>query len=195
MNVALGASASGATVERRRWPGPRNIVTLEELNQLPQGQARTALERCCGASAWVEQMCAERPFRGRGELMGASERIWRSLGGPAWREAFAHHPRIGDVDSQSQRFASTAGWAAEEQRSAALASESTLARLAAANRTYEERFGYIFIVCATGKSAEEMLALLEARLCNDPEVELKIAAEEQMKITRLRLEKLLEGAP
>ena len=114
------------------------------------------------------------------------------LGEPEWREAFAHHPRIGDMASLRARFASTAGWAADEQRGAAQATEETLAALARGNRVYEERFGCIFIVCATGKSAAEMLALLEARLGNDPEHEMRMAADEQMKITRLRLEKLLE---
>ena len=170
-------------------------MTLEELNRLPLGEASAALERCCGASAWVKQVCAARPFRERGELLGAAERIWNALGASDWREAFAHHPRIGDREAPRRRFASTGGWAAEEQRGAAAASEGTLERLAEGNCAYQDRFGYIFIVCATGKSASEMLALLEARIHNDPEVELKIAAEEQMKITRLRLEKLLEEGP
>jgi len=166
-------------------------VTVEELNRLPLGEARAALERCCGSSAWVERMCRGRPYRDREDLLAAAERAGARLAPGDWLEAFGHHPRIGDLDSLRQRFRSTVGWAAEEQRGASSASEATLAALAKGNRAYEEKFGYIFIVCATGKSAEEMLALLEARMANDPDVERKTAAEEQMKITRLRLEKLL----
>ena len=138
-------------------------------------------------------MCAARPFRGRAEIVAEAERVWRALEPGDWREAFAHHPPIGDAEALRTRFAATATWAADEQRGAAAASEETLALLAAGNRSYEERFGYVFIVCATGKSAGEMLALLEARLHNHPDAEIRIAAEEQMKITGLRLEKLLEG--
>lgn len=128
-------------------------------------------------------MLAARPFVSRDDLMDRSDRIWRSLQPTDWLEAFAAHPRIGS------RAAS--GWAAGEQAGARGADESVLTRLAARNREYEARFGHIFIVCASGKSADEMLALLEARLDNEPDAELSIAAEEQRKITRLRLDKLL----
>jgi 2-oxo-4-hydroxy-4-carboxy-5-ureidoimidazoline decarboxylase len=166
-------------------------MTVEELNRLPIEQARGALERCCGARAWVDAMCAGRPYADRWALLAASDRAAGTLGAADWREAFAHHPKIGDVESLRERFRSTASWAEDEQRGASAASEATLAALAEANRAYEARFGYIFIVCATGKSADEMLALLRARMPNDPDVELRTAAEEQMKITRLRLEKLI----
>ena len=112
-----------------------------------------------------------------------------------WREAFTHHPRIGDVAVLRERFASTAVWARGEQAGVAAADERTLAALAEGNRAYEARFGYVFIVCATGLKADQMLAMLNARLSNDAETEMRIAAEEQMKITRLRLEKLLDGTP
>ena len=168
-------------------------MTIEELNALPLAEARAEIERCCGASRWVDDLCAHRPFADRAALFAEAERIWRKLDHEDWREAFGHHPKIGDVESLRRRFATTAGWAADEQRGAAEASERTFSALARGNRAYEEKFGYIFIVCATGKSAEEMLGLLEARIHNDPEVEIQIAAEEQMKITRLRLEKLLGG--
>lgn len=128
-------------------------------------------------------MLAARPFVSRDDLMDRSDRIWRSLQRTDWLEAFAAHPRIG---SRAAR-----GWAAGEQAGARGADESVLTRLAARNREYEARFGHIFIVCASGKSADEMLALLEARLDNEPDAELSIAAEEQRKITRLRLDKLL----
>ncbi len=111
-------------------------------------------------------------------------------------EAFSHHPRIGDVDSLRKKFATTADWATSEQSGAQAASEAVLRDLAQGNRDYEARFGHIFIVCATGKSAAEMLALLRARIDHAPDVELRIAAAEQEKIAHLRLDKLLnEGAP
>jgi hydroxyisourate hydrolase len=166
-------------------------VTLEELNRLPEDQARTAFERCCGASKWVRSMSAARPYAHPAALFTAADRAADALGPEDWREAFAHHPRIGDLASLRERFTATAAWAGDEQRSAASASEEILAALARGNRDYEARFGYIFIVCATGRSAADMLEFLERRLGNDPERELEIAALEQRKITRLRLEKLL----
>jgi 2-oxo-4-hydroxy-4-carboxy-5-ureidoimidazoline decarboxylase len=166
-------------------------MTLDELNSLPELEARSALERCCGAQAWVAAMCAARPFRDAADLEQASARAEAGLGRADWLEAFAHHPRIGDREALRRRFAMTAAWASDEQRGAASASEATLAALERGNRAYEERFGYGFIVCATGKSADEMLVLLESRLGNAADDELAIAAGEQRKITRLRLEKLL----
>ena len=128
-------------------------------------------------------MVAGRPFVSRDDVMDRSDRIWRSLQRTDWLEAFAAHPRIGS------RAAS--GWAAGEQAGSLSASAAVLTRLSERNREYEARFGHIFIVCATGKSADEMLSLLEARLDNEPDAELSIAAEEQRKVTRLRLDKLL----
>jgi 2-oxo-4-hydroxy-4-carboxy-5-ureidoimidazoline decarboxylase len=139
-------------------------------------------------------MVAARPFADRVQLLAFADALARDLSRADWLEAFSHHPRIGDVAALREKFAATAAWASQEQRGAAAASDATLEALARGNRTYEERFGYIFIVCATGRSADEMLALLEARLHNDPADELGFAAAEQMKITRLRLEKLLEDA-
>jgi len=170
-------------------------MKLDELNRCELHAARAAFECCCGARAWVEAMCAGRPFVDRESLFDAAEQTWRTLDSSAWREAFAHHPRIGDVSVLRERFASTAGWASDEQHGAATATEAVLEKLAAANRDYEQRFGYIFIVCATGKSAAEMLAILESRLGNDADAEIAIAAEEQMKITKLRLQKLLDETP
>jgi 2-oxo-4-hydroxy-4-carboxy-5-ureidoimidazoline decarboxylase len=167
------------------------FMNLDQLNHLPTQDAWTAFERCCGASAWVEHMCGARPFRSPQALAEAAERGFELLGPDDWREAFAHHPRIGDVAALREKFAATAHWAGDEQKGASSADDATIEALAAGNRDYEARFGFIFIVCATGKSASEMLALLQARLPQKPETELKIAAEEQRKITRLRLEKLL----
>jgi 2-oxo-4-hydroxy-4-carboxy-5-ureidoimidazoline decarboxylase len=161
------------------------------LNALSIAAATQALTRCCGAARWVEAMLALRPFASRAALLAAAAEVWAGLGPDDFREAFAHHPEIGEkVDDLRQKFAATADWASSEQGAAQQASEATLVALREGNQAYRERFGYSFIVCATGKRAEEMLALLDARLFNSPEHELDIAAAEQAKITRLRLEKL-----
>jgi 2-oxo-4-hydroxy-4-carboxy-5-ureidoimidazoline decarboxylase len=169
-------------------------MALDELNQAAPAQARSALERCCGARAWVEEMVASRPFRDPGHLRESAARAWWSLGPDDWREAFTHHPRIGDLESLKRRFAATADLASREQGAVARAASATLEALAEGNRAYEERFGYIFIVCASGRSAEEMLAMLRQRLGNDADTEIRIAAGEQMKITGLRLGQLLGDA-
>jgi 2-oxo-4-hydroxy-4-carboxy-5-ureidoimidazoline decarboxylase len=136
-------------------------------------------------------MMARRPFADAAALRAAADEVWSALSHGDWLEAFSHHPRIGDVEGLRARFASTRTWAEGEQAGARAASDEVLRALAEGNRAYEARFGHIFIVCATGKSAEEMLALLRARLPNDPVAEARVAAGEQAKITRLRLEKLL----
>jgi 2-oxo-4-hydroxy-4-carboxy-5-ureidoimidazoline decarboxylase len=171
-------------------------VTLEEFDRLPIAEARAALARCCGSQGWVEAMVARRPFGRRRFLFGIAERVWRALPADAWREAFEHHPRIGDLAALRERFAGAADLAGREQSQVARASEETLAALAEGNRLYEERFGYIFLVFASGRGADELLHLLRSRLGNDPEREIAIAAGEQMKITRLRLDRLIvEGGP
>lgn len=168
-------------------------MTIDQLNRLPADEARAVLERCCGCPAWVERMVARRPFVNLNHLLGIAHAFWMGLTPGDWREAFAQHPRIGDLESLKRRFAATADLAGREQVAVAAASRATLEALAQGNRAYEERFGYIFIVFASGRSADEMLVLLRQRLENDPETELKIAAKEQWKIMRLRLDTLLGG--
>jgi 2-oxo-4-hydroxy-4-carboxy-5-ureidoimidazoline decarboxylase len=141
--------------------------------------------------AWVAALNQRFPFDSPAALYEASEQIWYNLTEADWREAFQHHPKIGDVNALKEKFASTATWAAGEQGAVRQASQDTLEALAAGNDAYERKFGYIFIVCATGKSADEMLALLQARLPNEPTQESHVSMDEQAKITRLRLEKLL----
>jgi len=165
---------------------------VRRLSDLPDGEARAALRACCGASRWVERMLTQRPFKNADEVFASAERIWWDLGRQDWLEAFAAHPRIGETDAQTHGRTDARTWARQEQAGAAGASEDVRAQLAEANHAYEARFGYIYIVCATGKSGEEMLALCRTRLANAPEAELRIAAEEQLKITRLRLTQLLE---
>ena len=163
---------------------------LSRLNDRPAAEAAAELLRCCGSSRWANALVARRPFADAASLYAAADSVWWDLEPADWREAFAHHPRIGEHDLRS-RFASTERWAAGEQAGTVGAPEELLLALAEGNQAYEERFGYIFIVCATGKSASEMLVLLLERLAHLPHDEIRIAAGEQAKITRLRLEKLL----
>jgi 2-oxo-4-hydroxy-4-carboxy-5-ureidoimidazoline decarboxylase len=165
---------------------------LRRLDALDADAARGELGRCCGASRWVEAMLTARPFVTEAGLRAAAERAFAEMKRADWREAFAHHPRIGDRAALEARFASTRSWSLSEQGTVASAGQEVLDALATANRAYEERFGYVFIVCATGKTPQEMLALAEARLANDPDTELAVAAAEQRRITALRLSKLLE---
>ena len=167
-------------------------MTLTELNSLPKPVLAEALQKCCGSMAWVENMVAQFPLANAEALMGQAQAQWNQLSETDWREAFTHHPQIGgDVEALRAKFASTSTWAEGEQASVKTASQETLEALATGNEDYERKFGYIFIVCATGKTAAEMLALLQARLPNKPEDEILLAAAEQDKITRIRLEKLL----
>ena len=166
-------------------------MTLQEINNQSFEATYIEFHRCCGVKKWVSQMADRRPFHSRDDLMKTADTIWQSLETSAWKDAFGHHPRIGNLEALKEKFASTATWAEGEQSGIQTASDEILGKLAAGNKEYEEKFGYIFIVCATGKSADEMLSLLEQRLQNNPEHELTIAAEEQRKITRIRLEKLL----
>jgi allantoinase len=157
--------------------------SLHNLNTAAAGEARQTFLRCCGSSKWAAEMTARRPYLSVSQLLEHADRVWSELTIEDWLEAFRAHPRIGEA-SQSR-------WSEEEQAGARSAADVTLNELATANRTYYERFGFIFIICASGRSADEMLAELRARLQNDRETELKNAAEQQRLITRLRLLKLL----
>jgi 2-oxo-4-hydroxy-4-carboxy-5-ureidoimidazoline decarboxylase len=129
------------------------IPACEALNALESAAAAAAFERCCGAHRWVEAMASARPFASPETLFETADRLWRQLGPDDWLEAFGHHPKIGDRDSLRQKLASTAQWAATEQSGTASADEDVLTLLAEGNADYEARHGFIFIVCATGKSA------------------------------------------
>lgn len=170
---------------------PGALDPLSKLNHLSRERAYAEFLRCCGSSQWAHTMTDRRPYRSTAQLFGVARTTWESLRREDWLEAFAQHPRIGDVESLKTKFASTASWAQGEQAGAAGADLGILEELAEGNRQYESKFGYIFIVCATGKSAAEMLSLLKFRLANSAAIELRLAANEQAKITRLRLEKLL----
>ncbi len=165
--------------------------SLQRLNELAASAAEADLLKCCGSHVWARRMVAARPFQDTREVLENADRIWCALDAKDWLEAFSHHPKIGEKKAARPVTKESQEWSEEEQAGAGNASKKTINALAAANREYENRFGYIFIVCATGKSSDEMLALLKERINNDPDTELRIAAEEQRRITQLRLKKFL----
>ena len=166
-------------------------MTLESLNSLTISDANEQFETCCGAANWVEKMNQNRPFQNKEDLYQKAESIWYSLSSKDWLEAFTHHPKIGNIDSLRKKFHNTKSISKDEQSGINDAAESTLKDLAESNQLYQNKFGFIFIICATGKSADEMLALIKIRLNNNANAEMLNAAKEQNKITQLRLEKLL----
>jgi OHCU decarboxylase len=162
-------------------------MTLAEFNALPQ--AESVLMDCCGSARWAARVASRRPYASADKLRTAADSIWWDLERADWLEAFSHHPRIGNTPASGSDSARQ--WAAGEQAGALTAAEDVKAQLACANRAYFKKFGYTYIVCATGKTAEGMLAILNQRLQNDLGNELLIAAEQQRLITRIRLDKLL----
>ena len=165
-------------------------ATLDAWNKADETTAFDAMIACCGAKRWAAVMVALRPIGGVAELSEAADRIWATMKEPDWMEAFACHPRIGERRS-ANAVAKSGAWSKQEQSSAASASENVLLEIAEENRRYEELFGFSFIVCATGKSAEEMLAILKRRLTGNRQEELLEAAEQQRQITQIRLGKWL----
>ena len=166
-------------------------MSLAELNALPRYRAEAELLKCCGSAAWARAMAGRRPFAGLDRLLQAADEVWWRLGSSDWLEAFQAHPQIGQRTAAVQVSAQSQAWAAEEQSGMGHAGVGVTMALEDANQEYLAKFGYIFIVCASGKSASEMLSILQSRLPNSPDVEIQAAAEEQRKITRLRLEKLV----
>lgn len=158
-------------------------MTWDELNAGDDVLMSERLKQCCGSTAWVKRVMELHPFADREALLSAADTVWESLTPADWLEAFAQHPRIGATRA--------AKWSAEEQRGMGAATAQAATTMAQLNIDYERKFGWIFIICATGKSAEEMIASITMRLNNDPDTELKIAAAEQSKITKLRIAKLL----
>lgn len=166
------------------------MIDVAWINALSEEDAFEAFLASCGAVRWAEQMNARRPYADEAQLLTTAREVWHDLGAADWLQAFAAHPQIGEGPGPSSK---TAAWSAGEQAGVADAADATRTALADANRRYREKFGWIFIVCATGKSAGEMLTLLRHRLDNDSAEELRIAAAEQEKITLLRLHKLAPG--
>ena len=160
---------------------------------MPAARAAELLSSCCGASRWVERMVARRPLGSLGALRTAADEIWRSLEPRDWREAFSHHPRIGERVGAIPQGERGSSWSAKEQSGVDDAAAEVRRALTQANREYEQRFGYVYIVFATGKTAEELLDICRRRLMNEPNDEIAVAAEEQRKIMQLRLARLTEG--
>jgi OHCU decarboxylase len=168
------------------------IGALSRLNSLTDAAAAEELLKCCASSRWAERLAKRRPFQDLAQLTTAADELWWDSKPQDWLEAFAHHPRIGEKPAANEGGEETRRWSEQEQSGTRGAARETRAELARANREYERKFGYIFIVCATGKSSDEMLAMLRMRLENDPASELRVAASEQSRITQLRLKKLLD---
>ncbi|MFT7286921.1 MAG: 2-oxo-4-hydroxy-4-carboxy-5-ureidoimidazoline decarboxylase [Halieaceae bacterium] len=166
-------------------------MSLSAFNALDERRAAEALALCCVSERWVSAMLGARPFKEAQSLFAAADRLWAELAEDDYLQAFEGHPKIGDISSLKEKYAASGGLAASEQSSLAEADDAVIGRLCEGNRVYEERFGFIFIVCASNKNALEMCELLEQRLHNDRHKELQVAAEEQRKILQLRLEKML----
>lgn len=166
-------------------------MLLKELNNLSLPDLETKLEQCCASTKWYKTLAAKFPFENEMILQQTADEIWAQCQEADYLEAFAGHPKIGDVNSLAEKFKATKKWAGNEQELVNEASMQVIEALAKGNSDYEKRFGFIFIVFATGKTAQQMLDLLLERLPNPREKELQIAAAEQHKITTLRIQKLL----
>lgn len=167
-------------------------MTFETLNNTAY-LAEADFLACCGSEKWARLMTNARPFADFGELLSTAAQIWQSLEAADWLQAFAAHPKIGSKKSAPNQPERSINWSGKEQSGMQTATDTVRIDLDAANRLYEEKFGYIFIVCATGKSAQEMLDQCRERITNTPDEELQIAAEEQRKITEIRLKNLTHG--
>lgn len=165
-------------------------MTIAEFDHLEMKEKKALLEKCCGSSAWVKKMLSIFPIQNLVDLLEYAEEEWYECNPADWLEAFKSHIPIGDIKSLHEKSAPITEWAADEQPAIMNASVDTLHELEKANESYEETFGYTFIIYAIGKTADEMLEILNQRLLNDPEEELKTAGAEQNKITQSRLQKL-----
>jgi 2-oxo-4-hydroxy-4-carboxy-5-ureidoimidazoline decarboxylase len=166
---------------------------LTHWNSLDANIAAREILPCCGSQTWAEALAAQRPTPDEATLLAISDKIWHTLPEAAWQEAFNSHPRIGQTKPVSHATEESLQWSAKEQQTIA-SDEAAKSALNEANRRYEEKFHRIFIVCATGKSSAEILAILEDRMHNDDRAELHEAAEQQRQITHLRLKKWLHGS-
>lgn len=172
MTTAMSSTAANAVLER--W------------NALAAAEAAHEVLPCCGSRAWAEELASRRPFRSVEQVLAASNEIWRRLPDQEWQAAFASHPRIGQQHADAAT-AKSLKWSSQEQQTALAAGQRVKNALVEGNQRYEEKFGRIFIVCAAGRPAEELLAALERRMKNTPEAELQEAGEQQRQITALRL--------
>lgn len=195
-DLRLNVYPDGGVARLRAW-GELPSETAEpptHLNHVPQSQAAALLLGCCGAPRWAERLAAARPFEDLSALLRQADRVWWSLEPSDWLTAFTAHPRIGGRKAEADTGARAATWSAQEQAGVHAETEAVRARLAAANDEYFTRFGFAYLVCATGKTGAQLLASLEHRLTATRDEELQTAAEEQAAIFRIRLTRLVEGA-
>jgi 2-oxo-4-hydroxy-4-carboxy-5-ureidoimidazoline decarboxylase len=171
--------------------GLMKTPSLSLINDWDPEYAIQEFFRCCASSSWATAMVKSRPFSNVDELYSKANRIWISLQKDDWLEAFKGHSKIGDLKSLKRKFSNTQNWSSQEQAGVTDSSDEILIQLRDLNLEYEKKYGYIFIVCATGKTASEMLNILKERIQNIAETEIEMACIEQAKITRLRLEKML----
>jgi 5-hydroxyisourate hydrolase/2-oxo-4-hydroxy-4-carboxy-5-ureidoimidazoline decarboxylase len=170
------------------------MISLNQLNTISEEEVITHLEKCCVSKTWISKMINNRPFSSENDLITKASSVWyNECSIEDFKEAFTGHPKIGDIKSLNDKFANTEDWANNEQSKIADATDSTIVTLAEANSQYEDKFGYIFIISASGKSAMEMLSVIQKRLLHDVNDEINIAMNEQHKITVIRLVKLIEG--
>jgi 2-oxo-4-hydroxy-4-carboxy-5-ureidoimidazoline decarboxylase len=167
--------------------------TLDRWNVLPFEQAEVEILHCCGSKAWAHGIAGRRPLQDEAALLAGSDEIWNSLSESDWIEAFRSHPRIGESQAPDSAEVRSAKWSAQEQRRVAAADDAVKSALEDANRVYERRFNRTFIVCATGKTAPDILQIMQRRMQNDDRTELREAAEQQREITHLRLRRWLWG--
>lgn len=167
-------------------------MTIAEFDHLPEEKKKELLHQCCGSDEWVNRMLTVFPVEDLVEFLDSADQKWNDCSREGKMQAFEHHPKIGDLNSLKEKFATTAQLAVEEQSGVNGANKNTLEQLVAGNDEYLNKFGFIFITCARGKSADKMLNELKERLANTRDEEIKHAAAEQLKITKLRLEKLFE---
>ena len=166
---------------------------LAHWNELPQDEAAREIVACCGSGTWSAKMASRRPIQDEATLLALSDEIWRTLSETGWQEAFRSHPRIGESSADKTVAPQSSAWSEQEQQKVAAADEAVKMALKWGSREYEQKFGRIFIVCATGKSASEILEILRRRLHNDDAIELQLAAEEQRQIMHIRLKKWIAG--
>ena len=169
----------------------QRLQGAQRLNRLSKTKAHKALLDCCGSPIWATQMVNRMPFADVSNILETADKLWTALSEAEWHQAFRHHPAIGAKRAEKAQSATAKRWSKGEQAVANTADSQILAALARANQEYQSKFGYVFLIFATGKTSEDILASLRQRLLNDPAEEFRIAAEELRKITRIRLEKLL----
>ena len=194
-HLRLNIYPDGGVSRLRVWgeptPAGRQRVMLQQINAMDEHEAHEAFKDCCAAPGWIVGMTAARPFNSVEALFAAADAQAAALSREEWLEALQHHPRIGEKKAERGQSVTAEAWSAREQSGVEHEHPSELADMAELNRAYEARFGYVFVVCATGRTLREMTGLLRQRLDNDPETEMRVAAAEQRRITKLRLQKLL----